>query len=110
MIIISLYIILLLTFERGSLAIVKFETVNVKEIIDYIKSGDKCLNIIQEFIDRIEAFNKKPPTINAVISLNPRVLDEARELDTLYANSGQLKGPLHCIPILIKDNIDVRSF
>ena len=39
--------------------------------------------------------------------MNPRALDEAQALDTIYSNSGNLKGLLHCVPMLIKDNIDV---
>lgn len=100
-------ILIFLMIGNGSFGIVKFETVNVNEIISYIKSGSKCVNIIQEFITRIDTYNKNYPKINAVISMNPSALDEAQVLDTFYSNTGNLKGSLHCVPMLIKDNIDV---
>lgn len=90
----------------GSLCIVNWETVNVREIQSSIKSGHKCESIIKEFSNRILAYNKNKPGINAVLSLNPLAFEEARELDFHYSTNGY-KGPLHCAPALIKDNIDV---
>ena len=105
----SLCLILIsIIIGHGCYGIVKFETVNVDEITSYVKSGSKCVNIIKEFITRIDTYNKNFPTINAVISINPRALDEAQEIDTFYSNNNKLKGSLHCVPMLIKDNIDVK--
>ena len=50
----------------------------------------------------------KAPDINSVITLNPKALEEADKLDAQYKNSG-LVGPLHGIPVLVKDEIDTAG-
>jgi amidase len=64
--------------------------------------------LTQAYLDRIEAYDKKGPTINSVISVNPRALEEADRLDAAYRASG-LVGPLHGIPVLVKDEIDTAG-
>jgi len=61
--------------------------------------------LTQLFLARIEAYDKKGPKLNAVLRINPRALDEARALDAERTKSGP-RGPLHGIPVLLKDNID----
>lgn len=55
------------------------------------------------YIDRIEAFGKSEG-LNAVRVLSPRVLETAKQLDN-EVSSGRIRGPLHGIPVLLKDNI-----
>lgn len=62
-------------------------------------------SITQMYLDRIEAINKKGPAINAVIEVNPEALDIARQLDEERKNEN-IRGPLHGIPLMLKDNID----
>ncbi len=64
-----------------------------------------AVQLTQLYLDRIAAYNKKGPALNAVIELNPDALAIARQCD---AERKQKKavGPLHGIPVLIKDNID----
>jgi amidase len=57
------------------------------------------------YLDRINAIDKKGPAINAVIELNPDALSIADNMDK-ERKAGKLRGPLHGIPVLIKDNID----
>lgn len=61
-----------------------------------------CRDIVSAFLARIEAYN---PLINAIITLNPSVLDDADQLD-LSLSRGNATGSLFCIPILLKDNYD----
>jgi amidase len=61
--------------------------------------------LTQFFLARIAAYNKQGPHLNAVIRLNPRALDDARALDAERKTKGP-RGPLHGIPMLLKDNID----
>ena len=64
--------------------------------------------LVQSYLDRIEAYDKKGPNINSVISVNPKALEDADRLDAVYKRSGPV-GPLHGIPILVKDEIDVAG-
>jgi amidase len=57
------------------------------------------------FLARIDAYEKAGPRLHALITLNPKALDEARALDAERKAKGP-RGPLHGIPILLKDNID----
>lgn len=61
--------------------------------------------LTQAYLDRIAALDDAGPQLNAVIELNPNALAEARALDE-ERKAGQLRGPLHGIPVLVKDNID----
>src|SRR2546426_973236 len=60
--------------------------------------------LVQGYLDRINAYDKQGPTINSVITLNPNALAEADRLDAALRSSG-LVGPLHGIAILVKDEI-----
>lgn len=71
-----------------------------------MKSGDlTSLAITNLYLKRIEAIDKNGPKLNAVIELNPDALGIASERDQQRKN-GKILGPLHGIPVLIKDNID----
>jgi amidase len=64
--------------------------------------------LVQGYLDRINAYDKQGPTINAVITINPNALAEADRLDAAFRSSG-LVGPLHGITILVKDEIDTAG-
>ncbi len=61
--------------------------------------------ITKQYLQQIEAIDKNGPKLNAVIELNPDALDIARALDQ-ERKAGKVRGPMHGIPVLIKDNID----
>lgn len=60
------------------------------------------------YLARIRAFDKHGPEISSIISLNPQALNTARRLDVERRKSGP-RGPLHGIPIILKDNIDTAD-
>lgn len=64
--------------------------------------------ITQLYLGRIQAIDKKGPSLNAVIEVNPDALSIARAMDG-ERKAGKSRGPLHGIPILIKDNIDTAD-
>ena len=61
--------------------------------------------LVAAYLARIAAIDRSGPTLRSVIALNPRALDDARRLDG-ERRVGQVRGPLHGIPVLVKDNID----
>src|SRR5215213_10937299 len=60
------------------------------------------------YIDRIAAVNARGPGLNAVRLVNPRALQDASLLD-LERATGKVRGPLHGVPVLVKDNLDVAG-
>lgn len=60
------------------------------------------------YLDRILAIDKDGPTLNSVIEINPDALEIAKKLDAELV-AGKKRGPLHGIPVLIKDNIDTAD-
>jgi Asp-tRNA(Asn)/Glu-tRNA(Gln) amidotransferase A subunit family amidase len=65
-----------------------------------------CRDLVEFYLKRIEAYDKKGPSLNAVILINPQAREEADKLDAEFKKTGKLSGPLHGIPILLKDNFD----
>ncbi len=63
-------------------------------------------DLIDEYLRRIEAFENNGPAINAIIMVNPNAREEADRLDRELANRGVLSGPLHGIPVMLKDNVN----
>ena len=78
----------------------------VGELQETMKSGKySSADLTKLYLDRIKAIDKDGPELNSVIELNPDALAIAGALDK-ERQAGKLRGPLHGIPILIKDNID----
>lgn len=64
-----------------------------------------CRTLVQRYLDRIEKYDKQGPGINAITVTNPDALAIADSLDKRFAASRQLVGSLHCIPVIVKDNM-----
>jgi amidase len=67
-----------------------------------------CRDLVQGYLDRIHAYDRAGPAINAIIAVNPAALREAERLDGLYKTSGP-SGPMHGIPVILKDQMDVEG-
>ena len=61
--------------------------------------------LVQMYLDRIEAYDKQGASINSLITINDQALARARELDQAFMAAGFV-GPLHGIPVIVKDNYD----
>src|SRR6185436_1842328 len=68
-------------------------------------SSEKLVSL---YLKRIEAYDRQGPKINSVITLNPKALDEAQALDRERKAKGP-RSPLHGVPVMIKDLIDVAG-
>ena len=81
----------------------------VEDVHNAYKAGTlTSRQLVQLYFDRIDAYDKKGPNVNAIITLNPTALQEAERLDAAFRTSG-LTGPLHGIPIIVKDQFDVKG-
>ncbi|MDR3561633.1 MAG: amidase family protein [Negativicutes bacterium] len=67
-----------------------------------------CRALVEAYLKRIAAYDQSGPKLNAVIRLNPKALATADQLDQNFKHTG-LTGPLHGIPVLLKDNIDTAD-
>src|SRR5580693_3564997 len=65
-------------------------------------------SLVRFDIDRINELNRQGPSLNAVIAINPDAITQARVLDQERREHG-VRGPLHGIPVLIKDNIETAD-
>ena len=63
------------------------------------------VELVQAYLQRIERIDRSGPKLNAVIAINRHALADARKLDT-ERKAGKVRGPLHGVPILLKDNIE----
>lgn len=74
---------------------------------DQMASGQLTSEALTKaYLDRIATIDDAGPTLNAVIELNPKAVAEAAALDA-ERKAGKVRGPMHGIPILIKDNVDI---
>ena len=67
-----------------------------------------CLDLVEGYLARIEAYDQAGPALNAIRLVNPRAVEEAEALDAAFADSGPA-GPLHCVPVLLKDQVETRD-
>jgi amidase len=67
-----------------------------------------CRELVSAYLRRIEAYDRNGPALNALIIVNPRALDVADSLDR-HARRGGMTGPLHCIPMIVKDNFETAD-
>ncbi len=78
----------------------------INELLNAMETGRvTAVQLVDAFLARIEAYDRRGPKLNAMIRLNPNARLEAEELDRERAFNGP-RGPLHGIPIILKDNYD----
>jgi len=87
----------------------QYEEMSVSEMQHGYKQGEFTIEeVVQAYLNRIEALDKNGPTLNAVIQINPDALKIAKQMD-IELKAGKVRGPLHGIPVLLKDNIDTHD-
>ena len=96
----------LVTSAKLNAAELNLATATVAEIQAAIKTGAlSSEKLTERYLARIAAYEKSGPAINAIITLNSKALDEAKALDA-ERKAGKIRGPLHGIPVVLKDNVD----
>ena len=85
------------------------EELSIDDLQSRMRSGaETSQSLVQQYLARIDALDQRGPSINAVIELNPDASSIAAQLDA-ERKAGKTRGPLHGIPVLIKDNIDTAD-
>ena len=81
----------------------------IAEIHSAIRSGSlTCANLVEQYLRRIEAYDRNGPALNAIIVVNPQARADAEVLDRRFATGG-MTGSLHCVPVIVKDNMETRG-
>jgi amidase len=92
--------------EAGAFRLIWTQEASIADILAAFRAKElTCRQLVQMYLDRIEAYDRKGPALNAIVMVNPNALATADALDAKFAQSG-LAGPLHCVPVIVKDNYD----
>ena len=68
-----------------------------------------CAQLTRLYLDRIEAYNLKGPSLHAIINVNPKAMETAAVMDQQYRANRTGVGALHCIPLVLKDNFNTAD-
>jgi amidase len=84
----------------------RIEEATIAQIHAALKEGRlTCRTLVEQYLRRIDAYDKNGPAINAIVVTNPHAIKQAEDLDRRAAQSG-FTGSLHCIPMIVKDNFE----
>lgn len=88
----------------------RLEEATIDDIHSAFRSGDlTCRRLVELYLARIEAYDSSGPELNSIITLNPNALEEAEDLDRSFEQDGEMVGPLHGIPVLVKDQAETAG-
>ena len=95
--------------DAGAFDVFRYDEATIADIHAAFKAKTlTCRALVQMYLDRIEAYDKKGPALNAIVVTNPDALKIADALDARFAQSGPV-GPLHCVPLIVKDNYETTD-
>ena len=99
-----LFILLLSPFTATAQSNFDVFEASISEIQNALSTGQiNSEQLVQQYLDRIQAYDKQGPRLNSIVRINPEALMLARALDTERQRTGS-RGPLHGVPIVVKDN------
>jgi amidase len=79
---------------------------SIAQIHNAMKAGRlTCRGLVEQYLRRIDTFDKNGPAINAIVITNPEALKQADAMDAQFKQRG-ITGALHCIPTIVKDNFE----
>ena len=86
------------------------EELKIDDMHALLRSGSLNVHDLTEaYLARIDAVDKSGPGLNSIITINPNALQEADRLDAEFAASGELTGPLHGVPVVVKDQVETKD-
>ena len=92
--------------EAQNFAIEETTIASVQQALQ--SKATSCRQIVRAYLDRIAAYDRNGPALNSILTLNPKALAEADRLDAERA-AGAAMGPLHCVPLVLKDNYNTAD-
>jgi Asp-tRNA(Asn)/Glu-tRNA(Gln) amidotransferase A subunit family amidase len=102
-------LLVLPAFAQKSQPPFEVEEATIDEVHAAMKAGHlTCRALVDSYLRRIAAYDKNGPAVNAIILVNPDAGKQAAELDDRFAKSGFI-GPLHCVPVIVKDNFETKG-
>jgi amidase len=88
----------------------KIEEATIADVHQAFRRGSlTCRQLVQRYIDRIEAYDRQGPALNSIVNVNQSALAEADRLDDLLSRTRTLAGPLHGIPVVVKDQAETKG-
>ena len=88
----------------------RVEETTIDAIHDAMKDGNLTASaLIQKYLARIEAYDQQGPQINCIVNFNDNARRRAEELDDSFSKTGEFVGPMHGIPVLVKDCIETED-
>ncbi len=113
--IICLFIILILfscdqtSKSSTSIRVIDLIESSIEDVQTAYQNGTyTCVELVKSYLDRIETIDKDGPQLNSILQVNPDALFIAAQLDK-ERSEGNIRGPLHGIPMVLKDNIDTKD-
>jgi amidase len=98
------------TTAEGEVKTFHLEEATINDVhAAYLSGATTATRLVQAYLARIRAYDQAGPKLNVVIFLNPRALQEAAALDEHLRTAGKFVGPLHGIPVLLKDNVNTKD-
>ena len=92
--------------QAGPASSFRVEETSIAEVHAAMRAGTlSCRALVEQYLRRIEAYDKNGPALNALVVVNPNALRVADSLDGRFRREGPV-GPLHCIPVIVKDNFE----
>src|SRR3989442_8777006 len=102
-------LLLAASVDAGAFDLLRSEEATIADIHAAFKAKTlTCRGLVQMYLDRIEAYDKKGPALNAIVVTNPDALKVADALDVKFAQSGPV-GTLHAVPLIVKDNYETTD-
>ncbi len=75
----------------------------------YSSGALTCRKLVEMYLHRIEAYDEAGPELNSIVTINPGALEEAEALDRSFGETGAFVGPLHGVPVLVKDQAETEG-
>ncbi len=95
--------------KKPALTVLNLEEMTISQMQEGYREGKFTITeVVRYYLDRIEEIDKNGPKLNSVIAVNPDAMQIAAQLEQ-ELKDGKSRGPLHGIPVILKDNIDTRD-